>query len=302
MVNNSTIMIFVDGIGIGKKDPEYNPFFKYYFDTFSEVFGQTPHLDNQKFNANGIYFFPTDANLGIEGLPQSGTGQTSIFCGINAPKKIGKHFGPFPYSTLIPIIEKKNIFKSFTELGKSVSFVNAYPKIFFDYLNSGRKRLSATSLSCLLTGIRLNNSTDLRKGNALSAEIDNNRWVSRLNYKLPIIQPKTAARRLLRIADKNHFTLFEYFFSDHMGHGRDVGPIKDVLKTFDQFLFFMLTNLNSNQTLIICSDHGNLEDLSIKSHTRNPALTITAGKNAKELSQKIKRLDQIKPALLRYYK
>ncbi len=51
--------------------------------------------------------------LGVEGLPQSGTGQTSIFCGVNASKIVGKHFGPYPYSTLIPIIKEKNIFKHY---------------------------------------------------------------------------------------------------------------------------------------------------------------------------------------------
>ena len=140
-------MIFIDGVGIGKKDFEFNPFFKYGFKTFKNIFGETPHLGKQYLDKNGVYSFPVDANLGVEGLPQSGTGQVSIFCGVNAPKFVGKHFGPFPYSTTIPIITEENIFKAYKDLGKSAYFANAYPKVFFDYIKSGKTRLSTTSLS-----------------------------------------------------------------------------------------------------------------------------------------------------------
>ena len=60
-------------------------------------------------------------------------------------------------------------------------------------------------------------------------------------------------------------------------------------------------NFDKNTSLIICSDHGNLEDISVKSHTRNPALTITAGKNAEQLSKKIKKLYHIKKEILEMY-
>jgi hypothetical protein len=36
-------------------------------------------------------------------------------------------------------------------------------------------------------------------------------------------------------------------------------------------------------------------------HTTNPALTITAGKNALYLSEKIKNISQIKKAILEFY-
>jgi len=298
---HSTLLIFLDGVGIGNHDKRENPFFKYYFKTFSEIFGETPHLGNQKLNKDGVYLFPTDANLGVPDLPQSGTGQTSIFCGVNAPKIVGHHFGPYPHSTLMPTLKKKNIFKEFLDRNKKTAFANAYPKIFFDYINSGRKRLSVSSLSCILSGVKLKNLTDLRRGNALSAEIDNSRWVEMLGYNLPIIRPVTASRRLIKLAAQNHFTLFEFFHSDHLGHGRYPDKMKYILHVLDEFLYQTITKLPKDMTLIICSDHGNLEDISIKTHTRNPALTITAGKNAKELSVKIKSLKDIKGNILRMY-
>ncbi len=292
-------MIFLDGVGIGNEDFQFNPFFKFGFKTFTEIFGEIPTLKNPSLKNNGAFLFPADATLGVEGFPQSGTGQTSIFCGMNAAKFVGKHFGPYPYSTLIPIIKEENIFKHFISLGKKAFFANAYPKIFFDYLKSGRSRLSVTSLSCKLTGLKLNSSTDVRNGNALTAEITNERWNSKLGYNLKVLKPKSAARRLLRIAGKNSFTLYEYFLTDHLGHGRYDGDAQSTLQILDEFLFTIISELGSDKTLIICSDHGNLEDLSVKTHTYNPALTITAGRNAEELSLMINDLSQIKPAIMK---
>lgn len=298
---HSTIMIFMDGVGIGKKDYENNPFFKFGFKTFSELFGEIHHIDKQKLRGENSYLFPVDALMGVPDIPLSGTGQTSIFCGVNAPKMIGKHFGPYPYSTLVPVIKEKNIFKEFLNRKKKVFFANAYPKVFFDYVNSGRRRLSVTTLSCIMNGMRLNKISGLHKGNALSAEIDNRRLVERMNYKLPIIKAETAANRLLRIGSKNHFTLFEIFHTDHLGHGRNIEWLEYFTGVLDRFLYHMITNLTNEMTLVVCSDHGNFEDLSIKMHTLNPAIGMTAGKNAEYLSKRIKKLYDIKPAIMEMY-
>ena len=151
--------------------------------------------------------------------------------------------------------------------------------------------------------MRLNTSTDVRRGKALTAEITGERWNKRLGYKLPKLSPLAAAKRLLRIASKNSFTLYEYFLTDHLGHGRDASEFDSTLKIFDEFIYSVLSNLDQeNMTLIICSDHGNLEDISIKTHTLNPALTITSGKYGKILSEKIKDISQIKPAIIKYCK
>jgi 2,3-bisphosphoglycerate-independent phosphoglycerate mutase len=239
--------------------------------------------------------------MDIEGLPQSGTGQVSIFCGVNAPKFVGKHFGPFPYSTTIPIIAEKNIFKHYKDQKRSAFFANAYPKVFFDYLKSGKTRLSVTSLSCRLTGIKLNSVTDVRKAKALTAEITNERWNKKLNYNLDEIKPETGARRLLRLAKQNDFTLYEFFLTDHLGHGRIIDEFDKIYKNLDKFLLTILKEVNKKEiTLIVCSDHGNFEDLSVKTHTTNPALTITAGYKAEQLAKNIKDLSDIKPTIIKY--
>lgn len=296
-------MIFIDGVGIGREDLNSNPFFKYGFKTFEKYFGNIPSLNNSYLEKENRFLFPVDACLGVDGLPQSGTGQTSIFCGVNAAKIIGKHFGPYPYSTLLPVLKEKNIFKYFLDQKQKVLFVNAYPKIFFEYIDSGKKRLSATSLMCQLNGMRLNKVTDVRRGKALTAEITNERWNKKLGYSLPIISPETAARRLLRISSQNTITLYEYFLTDHIGHGRYEEEFEYIFSTLDKFLCKIFDELDyKNTSLIICSDHGNLEDTSVKTHTFNPALMISAGKNAKKVFQQVKDLTQIKASIINLFK
>jgi 2,3-bisphosphoglycerate-independent phosphoglycerate mutase len=297
------LMIFIDGVGIGSEDRESNPFFIYGFKAFEHYFGGIPSDKNPVLVKNGSYLFPTDASLGVPGLPQSGTGQVSIFCGINAPAFVGKHFGPFPYSTTIPIIKEKSIFRTVKNMGHPVAFANAYPPVFFDYIRSGKQRLSTTTLSCRLTDVKLKTVTDVRKGSGLTAEITNERWNLKLGYSLPVIKPATAAKRLLKIASKNAFTLYEYYLTDHMGHGRYDGEIPKTLNTLDEFLFSVLRYMDyDNLTLIICSDHGNFEDLSIKTHTMNPSITISAGLYSKALFENIKDISEIKGAILNYCK
>jgi 2,3-bisphosphoglycerate-independent phosphoglycerate mutase len=296
---NPVILLFIDGVGIGNNDSEFNPFFKYKFKTFKEFFGTVPSIDNPIIKRKDGFIFPVDARMGVEGLPQSGTGQTSIFCGINAPQFVGKHFGPYPYSTLIPIIKEKNIFKEFIRINKKPFFMNAYPKVFFDYIESGKSRLSVTSLSSSLSGLKFNSIEDVKEGRSLTAEITNERWNTKLGYNLPVIKPSDAAKRLLNAASLNDLIVYEYFLTDHLGHGRYEGNTEKTLAILDEFLLTIFTEADpSRYTILLCSDHGNFEDLSIKTHTLNPALTISYGRYASFLFQNIKNLSDIKNSLL----
>ncbi len=296
------LFLFLDGVGIGEEDAEKNPFFRFGFKTFEKVFGAVPSLKNPVLRNKDKFVFPLDATLGVAGLPQSGTGQVTIFTGVNAARLVGRHFGPFPYSSTIPVLEKENIFLAVKKLGLKPYFTNAYPKIYFDYLRSGKKRLNVTSLMALQSGVRILNTSDLRAGRALSNEITNFRWVKKLGYKLKIISPETAAKRLLRLALRYDFTLFEFYLTDHLGHWRLKELFEEIYLNLDAFLFYLLNNLPEEITLFLCSDHGNFEDISIKTHTRNPALGLAAGKGAETLANNIKDLTDIKINVLNLLK
>jgi 2,3-bisphosphoglycerate-independent phosphoglycerate mutase len=291
------LLVFLDGVGIGEKDPSQNPFFARSFKFINEIFGNTPHLENQKLQRNDLYLFPVDPLMGVNGIPQSGTGQTSILCGVNAQKIIGQHFGPFPYSDLIPVIREKNLFKELISEGRKVCFANAYPQRFFDYLNSGKRRIGVFARSIFESNMTFNTIDDVKEGRALTGEITNMVWRTRLGYDINVISPISAADNLIKISSQHDFTLYEFFLTDHLGHGRIKDQFELVCNTLDEFLFRLLTEIPSDTTLLICSDHGNFENLSIKQHTLNPTLAITAGNEAKKLSTHIKDLSNIKSAI-----
>lgn len=294
------LLLFIDGVGIGEPDPVKNPFFSGRFNFFQKLFGETPHLQRQNLSGDQIEVFPVDARMGVEGIPQSGTGQTSIFCGVNAPALINQHFGPFPYSTLVPVIKEKNIFIDFLSRGQKAFFMNSYPQVFFDYINSGKSRLSVSTLSYRSAGLELNTADEVRRGYSLSAEITNRVWRERLKYEdISVITPEQAADRLLDRVSENDLTIYEFFLTDHLGHGRIPHDFDIICSDLDRFLIQIFTNYNRADThILLCSDHGNFEDISVKAHTLNPALGIAAGKSAKLMRESITSLDKIKQVLL----
>ncbi len=295
----SVILIFLDGVGIGKADETVNPFFREEFNFTLKLFDSVPHLKNQFLrNDDGIYVFPADATFNAPGLPQSGTGQTAILCGIDAVKIVGKHFGPFPHSSLNEVLKEKNIYNELRKLGFSSVFANAYPPKFFDYLRKGHTRVAATTKAARFGNIALNTIENLNRGGALSHEIDNSRWIEKLRLPVKKITPETAAENLLSLAEKFNFVFYEFFYTDHWGHGRNLDFYSRGIKTLNQFLLRLIKNLNAGQTLIICSDHGNFEDLSVKTHTKNPAFMLSAGENANIASKKIKTIADIKSAVI----
>lgn len=240
-----------------------------------------------------------NATLGVGGLPQSGTGQTAIFTGANASKIVGKHFGPYPPTAVRPVIESHNIFRQLKSHGKSVVFANAFPKQFFDYTNSGTRRLTVTTLSCMMADVPLLNIEALRRNEAISADLTRARWPELGFPEIPRISAGDAGHHLAELSAKYDFTLFEYWLTDHAGHGRDMAAAVEVLERFDGFLDGLLSRLDLRSTLIVLiSDHGNIEDLSTKSHTRNPVPLVAIGKTRKQLAARIKNLTHLTPALV----
>ncbi len=70
--------------------------------------------------------------------------------------------------------------------------------------------------------------------------------------------------------DRYDFTLYEYFLTDKAGHTQDRDRCEQVLRDLDRFLAAYLEAAPPGATTLLTSDHGNIEDLSTRSHTRNP--------------------------------
>jgi hypothetical protein len=261
--------------------------------------GKIPYLGLRRFSSDRAEVVPLNATLRVAGLPQSGTGQAALFTGVNASKLIGRHFGPYPPSTLHSLIREQNIFKQLKAKGRSVCFSNAFPKQFFDYVASGKRRLSVTTLSCQNAGVEILDAEALGRDEAVSADITRGRWPELGYPDLPVITPRDAGRHLWNISQKHAFTLFEYWLTDYAGHGRGVTTAVEVLERFDGMLGGLLEDFAPKEcTLILTSDHGNIEDLSTKSHTRNPVPCIISGRKRQELSAILRSLTDVTPALV----
>ena len=287
-------MLFLDGVGAGALDPSVNPLARARLPALTWLAGgQLP--DGVRLSSSMLML---DATLGVEGLPQSGTGQTALFTGTNAAQLIGKHFGPWAHSALHPVIEQQSILRHLHRQGWRTCFANAFPQRFFDFALRRRSRLTVTTLSCLGAGTRLRDAADLATARALSADITGEGW-HRLGYEaIPRRDPGAAGSVLARLSEEFGFVLFEYWAPDHAGHARDMAQAVDVLEKFDALLVGILEGIDLARTLlVITSDHGNIEDLSTKSHTRNPVPLIASGAGAAALFRTLRGSAPTLPAL-----
>ncbi len=292
----AVLFIFVDGIGVGAND-ESNPLASSSLKSFSHFTGRNGfHNECSPVYSETHLYKPIDANLGVEGLPQSGTGQTSLFTGVNASKKIGKHFGPFPHSKIKPLLRKKSLFQKVLEVGKKPHFLNAYPDIFFEK-SEKRNRWSCSTLMAKSAGVRLNRLSDVVEGRAITAEIIQQAWREMLKLDVPEIDPETAAQRALQSLKENDLVLYEYYLTDKAGHARDPQMADQVLHVLNRFLLFLMEHLDSADTLVLTSDHGNMEDLSVKTHTRNPVPLFVKGDV--EPFKTVESILDVTPALIR---
>ena len=291
----SAIFIFIDGVGVGLNNSN-NPLASEYwasFSHFTELKGL--HIRCRSIDRPKLLFRPIDANLGVTGLPQSGTGQTTLFSGENASKIAGKHYGPFPYSTTRYLLEKKSLFHKVVELGKKPLFMNAYPDLFFKKAEI-RDRWTSTTLMVRSAGIPLHREKHIRSGKAVTAEITQNVWRDKLDLNVPVITSEEAGERVIIAAEENDLVLYEFFHTDKAGHSMDHGYAEEIRELLDPFLMTLIKKIPKDDTLVITSDHGNMEDLSTKTHTRNPVPLFVKGNTAP--FRTAKSLTDVTPAIV----
>ena len=299
------LMIFFDGWGLGANDPAVNPFLTNPMPTLRGLFdGAMPTTGNGHFQSARAALVPTDATLGVPGLPQSATGQTAIFTGVNAPRQIGEHLGPYPNAALRQILAENNIFQQVVAANRRAAFANAYPPIFFERLARGKARRSATSYAASAANVRYRDADDLRAGRAVSAFVTNDRWprtprVAADGADVPVITAYAAGRNLAQLAREHDFTLFEYFLTDAAGHKAKPDFTAHILAQVDELLRGVIDGTDLSESLIVTtSDHGNLEDSSAKGHTLNPVPTLLIGAPREKIAPRIRALTDLTPAIV----
>lgn len=276
------VYLFIDGVGIARPsvDNPVNP----------EVCPTLCRLikDHCK---------PIDACLGVEGLPQSATGQATMFTGKNCSEIMGKHCEGFPGPALRKVIEENNLFLQLKRRGKKVRFADAYLVEEIDLLEKQRFK-SVTTVMALTTPEVISNVNDLFDDQAVMQDITRETIQDRYP-EIPVISPQRAAEHLFSIMLKNDFTLFEFFQTDVSGHSMDYERACGVLRVYDKFLSVLVRFADAaGITIVMTADHGNIECMNERGHTRNPVPFITYGPKAKFLRDRVENLAQVTPALL----
>lgn len=296
--------MFVDGIGLGKNDPEINPFVTARMPFLGQLLeGRKLIIEHAPFNGFHASFLPLDACLGVPGLPQSATGQATLLSGVNVPAKIGYHYGPKPNPEVAGFLNNGNLFSRLSNAGKRSAFLNAYPPAYFQNIFSGRRMYAAIPLAATSAGIPLRTIKDLQEGQAISADFTASGWREHLGIEdAPLYTPIEAGNRLAHLAQTYDFSLFEYWLSDYAGHQQDLKTAVGLLETLDQVLKGLVAAWDfSTGLILLTSDHGNLEDLSTRRHTQNPVPALLIGnRNLRgEFEQGLKDITGVAPAIYR---
>jgi 2,3-bisphosphoglycerate-independent phosphoglycerate mutase len=291
------ILLFVDGLGWGEADPRVNPCLSYGGEFFRLPAGPDGPV---RIPAAG-WARPIDPLLGIGGIPQSATGQTSLLTGENAQRLLGRHLTGFPDSTLRELLLQKSLLKTLTERGRRAVFLNAYRPLFFQLPREQQLRMSATTVANLAAGLPFFTLADLSAGRCLYQEFTNNDLRDR-GFDVPAVTPAEAGRILARRSRDYDFLLFEYFQTDRAGHAQDPVWARRELEKLDAFLASVLWTLErerllSETLLLLTSDHGNLEDITIKQHTCHPVPLMAWGAGAGSIVEQVGDIAQVAAAV-----
>jgi 2,3-bisphosphoglycerate-independent phosphoglycerate mutase len=296
------LFIFMDGIGLGENDPSINPFARARMPLLHKLLGGQP-LTRQAapFEGERATLLAVDAGLGVEGLPQSATGQAVLLTGVNIPAELGYHYGPKPNPEVASYLQSGSLFARLRQAGKTCALLNGYPQRYFDGIDSGRRLYSSIPMAVTNAGWPLFTREDYFAGRALAADFTGQGWRELLGFSdAPLFSPVDAGRELARLAGGYDFSMFEYWASDYAGHKQDMQWAVAQLETFDAVLAGLLKVWDLKQGMIlITSDHGNMEDLSVRRHTANPVPALVIGdlKARREFTQDMRDLTQITPAI-----
>jgi 2,3-bisphosphoglycerate-independent phosphoglycerate mutase len=287
---NSVLLFFIDGLGIGSRAQE-NPL------AVIENLSPLAHFIGEKsevvFDGEMI---PTNPRLGVEGRPQSASGQTTILTGVNAPKILGFHKQGFPNETLREVLNENSIFLQLKKLKIEPNvFVNAYTPQFF---TEKPRWKSATTCAVEAAQMQFRRLPDLLGRKALFHDFTNQALRER-GFDAPLFSPSEAAEILADLSANHRFTLYEHFLTDKIGHDRDFPRAEIHLPLLAELIRACLEKIDLQKTtFILTSDHGNIEDLSVRNHTLNDVPTIVWGRKKGWAASQIKDLTDITPTIL----
>ncbi len=305
------IFLFLDGVGVGEPSAR-NPFYAAKAE-FLPFFTGNPGLPG------GTPVKPIDPVLGVEGIPQSATGQTSLFTGENVPEMLNQHKDSYPNRWMRKLLREKNLLTDLKNRGIDAVYINAYP-VYSRLFTEGhiriepdgelhfsgefpaefKRRISVTTCMLIAAQQQPFNEKDILEEKALFQDFSN-RWLIQKGLHLPEFSPEQAAEILYHASRRYDFILYEYFLTDLYAHRGSAEEQMKLINELNRLLGKLVSLMDPREdTLLLTSDHGNLEDSSVRTHTRNPVPLIVWGHEADRLREGIDRITDVTPALVSF--
>ena len=282
------LLLFFDGVGVGGADPARNPFAAIGARRLGPVANRP---------ADGA-FVALDATLGVPGLPQSATGQTTLLTGANAAQVAGHHMTGVPGPSLWPLLEQRSLFRSLVQAGARPTFANAFSR---EYFAARRPRFSASTRAVLAAGLPFRMwDAEGRDGAALSHDYTGE-WMTRMGKPMPRLDADAAARVLAGLADEFDFVLYEYFLTDIVAHRGTFEQKLEQARRVEALVDAVLRRVDlGRHDVVVTSDHGNLEEGDHRRHTMNPVPLLAWGPGASALVSHPSDLTHVAGSLLQH--
>ncbi len=274
------LFLFLDGVGLGVEDPARNPFAAAEMPALHALLeGRRLVLPAAPFEGGRATLLALDPCLGVDGAPQSASGQAAILTGRNVPAEIGEHYGPKPNPAIAAILRQDSLFHRVLARGGTAALLNAYPPRYFHAIETGHRLYSAIPLAAAAAGLHLMTAEDLQSGRAFSADFTGEGWAAQPGFPpAPVMAPADAGRALARESARYDLAWFDYWLTDYAGHRGSLATAVELLQGFDAILGGLVEGSEERENLILLtSDHGNLEDLEARGHTRNPVPLLLIG-------------------------
>ena len=288
LVSVGTLLLFIDGIGVGRDDPETNPFAVPGIVRLAPLAGRPP--------VDGATFRPLDATLGVPGLPQSATGQTTLFTGTNAARALGRHHPGLPGPTLQAILRAESLFGKLVGRGAAPTFANAFTR---RHLDSRRKLFGATTQMVLACGVPVRLVDGAGGADTALSHDYTGEWMERRGVPMPRRTAVEAVRVLDRLLEDHDLVLFEYFLTDLAGHRGTRADRFDQAARVEALVDAAIDQIDlARHRVVVISDHGNLEEADHDRHTLNPAPLLAWGAGAETLAAEVNSMEALTPALV----
>ena len=288
------LLVFVDGVGLAPASPD-NPLAVEPMPALAGRIGG-PLTAERVGAGEGWRLAALDATLGVPGLPQSATGQTALFTGTNAPALLGRHVPALPGPRLAALLGEHSLLRRAARSGRRVTFANPFSARYFEEVAARRRRHAATTLAALAAETPLRDLDDLARGGAVAWDVTRSSFREHAPETEPIAAEE-AGGHLAALAAEHDLTLWETFMTDLAGHRRRGWTAAEALARLDGLLAGLFESQPADLTVLVVSDHGNLEEAEHTRHTRNPVPLLAVGPDAAAFAG-LARIDQVAPRLL----